>query len=169
MKDDDPKARAGGQPQPPAPGDQEFDEALEFLQDEALRQAREVYSSEVIAECLAPHHVGRLEPCDGVAALTGGCGDRMEVTLRVREGIVAEAAFLTDGCGATVACGSAVTRLTQGRRIEEALNITQQDILALLNGLPPSHMHCAALAAETLLKALTDFLEKSGATMDRKP
>lgn len=169
MKNDDPEARAGGQSQPPAPDDHEFDEALEALQDEALRQAREVYSSEVIAECLAPHNIGRLEPCDGAAALTGGCGDTMEITLRVREEIVTEAAFLTNGCGATVACGSAVTRLAQGRRIEEALNITQQEILTVLNGLPESHRHCAALAAETLLKALTDSLEKNGAPMRRDP
>jgi nitrogen fixation NifU-like protein len=152
---------------PPAPGDPEFDEVLELLQDEALRQAREIYSAEVIAECMAPHNLGRLDPCDGCAALTGGCGDTMEITLRVRDGVVAEIAFLTDGCGATVACGSAVTRLALGRGIEEALDITQLDILALLNGLPPNHLHCAALATETLVAALTDHLERSSATMAR--
>jgi len=154
---------------PSMPGDAEYDEVLELLQGEALRQAREIYSAEVVAECMAPQNVGRLEPCDGTAVLTGGCGDTMEITLRAEEGVVTEAAFLTDGCGATVACGSAVTRLARGRKFEEALDLTRRDILALLNGLPPSHLHCAALAAETLVAALTDHLERSGATMTANP
>jgi len=67
---------------------------------------------------------------------------------------ISEATFLTDGCGATLACGSVVTELVRGKSGYEALKITVQDVIGYLDGLPASHVHCAVLAVQALHDAI---------------
>ncbi len=82
----------------------------------------------------------------------------MQLSLRVREGRIVDVRFMTDGCGPTIACGSATTGLVKGKTIAEALAITEDDILDALDGLPESEVHCATLAATTLRQAIRDYL-----------
>ena len=65
---------------------------------------------------------------------------------------------MTDGCGTSIASGSTATELIKGKSIAEALEVTQDDILNSLDGLPESEAHCALLAANTLKQALRDYL-----------
>ena len=82
----------------------------------------------------------------------------MEIWLKVGGDTISEAAFLTDGCAATIAAGSMVTQLTKGKSIPQALKINQSDILCALGGLPEGNKHCALLAADTLKEAVKDYL-----------
>jgi NifU-like protein involved in Fe-S cluster formation len=95
-----------------------------------------------------------LEP-DGHALLVGSCGDVMEIFLRVCDARVKNAAFMTDGCGPTVACGSMLTRMAQGKTLDAAAAIEAADLIVVLDGLPPEHIHCATLAVDTLRQALS--------------
>jgi ATP-binding protein involved in chromosome partitioning len=90
------------------------------------------------------------------ARITGPCGDTMEFWLFVQDGRIGKAAFVTDGCGPSHACGSVATCLAEGKTVEQSAAITQQDILDALGGLPESHRHCALLAANTLKTACED-------------
>ena len=116
------------------------------------------YSQTVIDHIRNPHNVGALTNADGHAMITGPCGDTMGIWLMVRDGVIHEARFLTDGCGVTVAAGSVVTQLARGRMAAEALNISQQDVVAALGGLPQEHLHCALLAVNTLKSAIREYI-----------
>ncbi len=122
-----------------------------------MADMRKVYTETVIDRTMNPRNVGDMENADGFGRVTGFCGDTMEIWLKVRDGIVAEATFLTDGCGASIASGSMVTELVRGKSIPQAQKVTQQDILNALGGLPEESVHCALLAAETLKEAIRDY------------
>ena len=82
----------------------------------------------------------------------------MKIWLRIRNNIVEEAGFWTNGCAATVACGSMATDLVKGKNLTQALAITAREIADALVDLPSGNFHCAELAAQTLKIALKDCL-----------
>jgi nitrogen fixation NifU-like protein len=112
--------------------------------------------SEIFKDHLAnPRNVGELSDADAVAEQVNPvCGDRLKLSLRVRDGRIESALFLAYGCPPTLACGSALTEMLEGMSIEAALSLTRQDIVRALGGLPARKNHAAALAVETLHEAL---------------
>jgi len=130
----------------------------EELEELIRQELSKLYSETVIEHSLNPRNVGQLDDADGFARVTGPCGDTMEIWLRVRNGTISQASFMTDGCGTTIASGSMVTELVRGKSIIEAQRISQQDILDALGGLPEESQHCALLAANTLREAIRDYL-----------
>ena len=102
-----------------------------------------------------PRNPGELADANAVAEETNPvCGDRLRLSLRVRKGHIDAVRFLAYGCPPTLACGSALTEMIQGKTVEEAMSVTRKDILEGVGGLPSRKHHAAALAIETLRKAL---------------
>jgi nitrogen fixation protein NifU and related proteins len=83
------------------------------------------------------------------------CGDRMRISLRVREGRIEAVGFLAYGCPPTLVCGSMLTELINGTTVEEATRLTRKDLVDAVGGLPSRKQHAAALAIETLRTALS--------------
>lgn len=104
-------------------------------------------------------NIGSLDEPDGRGKVTGWCGDSMQIDLRLAGEIIQEARFTTDGCKATIACGSMVTRLVRLKTLNEANNITAGALLAALEGIPKDHEHCAELAVNTLHQAIQSAAE----------
>ena len=102
-----------------------------------------------------------LEP-DGHAVVCGPCGDTMEIFLRLKESRIEMAAFMTDGCWPTVACGSVLTTMVRGMTLDRAAEIDPTDVVIALDGLPAEHVHCAALAVTTLREAIAHRRRESG-------
>ena len=138
-----------------------FDEYVNSLQSEIESSEEEIFSRKTISEYRNPFKVGRMSDPDGFAVIEGWCGDSLEIYLRIagREGDarITDTRFMTDGCGASIACGSMVTRLACDRTVDEAMEISREDIIEALNGLPEENLHCATLAAATLRKALRKY------------
>jgi nitrogen fixation NifU-like protein len=124
-------------------------------------EMRKVYSEAVVEHSMNPRNVGDLEDADGFGKVTGTCGDTMEMWLKVKNGAIRDASFLTDGCGTTIASGSMVTEMVKGKSVSEAQSISQQDVLNALGGLPEESQHCALLATDTLKEAIRDYLAMS--------
>lgn len=136
-----------------------LEQAARRLQEQMERDILAAYGPTVLDHWKNPRNLGLLENPDGYARLSGTCGDTMEMTVRVDNDVVVGCGFLTDGCGSTVVCGSAATWLATNRTLIEALGaVTARGILELLGGLPEGDVHCAELAAETLRRALADYL-----------
>lgn len=132
--------------------------AWDKFQDLVRDQMRKAYSETVIDHAMTPRNVGNMDAVNGYASVTGPCSDTMEIWLKVRNDIVAEATFITDGCGTTIAAGSMITELAKGKSVSQALRISQKDVLSALDGLPEESKHCALLAANTLKAAVKDYL-----------
>jgi nitrogen fixation NifU-like protein len=139
--------------------DKEVAEFTRELQEQIMAELRRTYSPAVIDHWQNPRNFRMLEAADGYAKNTGSCGDTMEMFLRVKDDMITECTFQTDGCGTTVVCGSVATEMAVGKTFLEALGaVTAAEILRVLGGLPESSVHCAQLAAETLRRALADYL-----------
>jgi len=121
-------------------------------------EMRKVYSETAVDHALNPRNLGSINNASGFARVTGPCGDTMEIWLRVDRDIITQATFMTDGCGTSIMAGSMATDLATGKTTGEAAKISQQDILAALGGLPEESQHCALLAADTLKKAIIDYI-----------
>lgn len=117
------------------------------------------YSPQTLDHFNRPRNVGAL-PNPTAVGNEGkpGAGNYMVIHIRVEAGCIVEICYQTYGCPGAIACGSAVTELAKGRRLEEAAAITRDDVDKLLGGLPLGKGHCADLA----VKALRDALGKAG-------
>lgn len=109
-----------------------------------------------------PRNAGELADATASAEVTNPvCGDRLRLSLRVREGRVEAARFLAYGCPPTLACGSALAEMLEGMTTDQASRLTRQDIVRALGALPARKGHAAALAVETLREALQQLQLKS--------
>jgi len=119
-----------------------------------------LYSEKVMEHFKNPRNVGEMENPDGIGYVGNPvCGDIMELYIKVKDGIITDAKFKTFGCGAAIATSSMVTELVKGKRIEEALKISNKAVVEALDGLPAAKMHCSVLAEEALKSAIENYLE----------
>jgi nitrogen fixation protein NifU and related proteins len=125
---------------------------------EKQEEADNIFSSAVIDHATHPRNAGSMNDADAYASVLGPCGDNMEMWLKARDGIVEDVAFWTDGCGATIACGSMATELAKSKTLGEALALNPEVIARSLGGLPDNHAHCAGLASLALKKVIIEYM-----------
>jgi len=134
----------------------DWDRWVAALQEAILERERALFSARVLAEARQPQNMGVMAEFDGYGLVLGPCGDTMEIFLRLNGQRIEQAAFMTDGCGPTVACGSLLTQMVQGKSLAEAASVEAADLILALDGLPPEHVHCATLAVNTLREAIAE-------------
>ena len=89
------------------------------------------------------------------------CGDYLTVYLKVQNNRVEEISYLVFGCCASIATSSMTSVLAKGKTLEEALNITEEDIVQALDGLPENKVHCSNLGVSALRNAIENYLNKN--------
>ncbi len=120
-----------------------------------------MYSEKVMEHFSNPRNVGEIEDADGIGTVGNPvCGDLMTIYIKVKDNRIEDIKFKTFGCGAAIATSSMVTEMALGKTIEEALEITRNDVANELEGLPPVKMHCSNLAADALHAAIDDYKKK---------
>ncbi len=120
------------------------------------------YSEKVMDHFANPRNCRKIEDADGVGTVGNPtCGDLMTIYIKVDDDKISDISFQTFGCGAAIATSSMITEIAVGKTIEEALNITRNDVASELDGLPPIKMHCSNLAADGLKAAIEDYQSKN--------
>jgi NifU-like protein involved in Fe-S cluster formation len=84
----------------------------------------------------------------------------MKIYLKIEEGKIKDAKFQAIGCAAAFASGSALTEMVKGKRLEEAHEVTERDVVAYLGKMPGPKLHCARLAVDALKKAIEKYISK---------
>jgi nitrogen fixation NifU-like protein len=117
------------------------------------------YSETVMDHFMNPRNVGEIENADGVGEVGNPvCGDMMTFYIDVDdEDRIKDVKFKTFGCGAAIAVSSMVSEMAKGKTLDEALEISRQDVAEQLGGLPENKMHCSNLGADALHKAIEDY------------
>ncbi len=120
-----------------------------------------LYSEKVMDHFRNPRNVGEMENPDGIGHVGNPiCGDIMELYIKIKDNVIADAKFKTFGCGAAIATSSMVTEMIIGKTIDEALEISNKTVAEALGGLPAAKMHCSVLAEDALRSAIDDYHSK---------
>lgn len=122
-----------------------------------------LYSEKVMDHFRNPRNVGEIENADGVGEVGNAkCGDIMKMYLKIEDGIIVDVKFETFGCGSAIATSSMATELIKGKKVEDALSLTNQAVVEALDGLPAHKIHCSVLAEEAVRAAIKDYYDKNG-------
>lgn len=106
-------------------------------------------------------HFGPMRDANAYAKIDGACGDMAEIWLRIDGGRIRKASFMSDGCGWSKHCLDSAAGLAEGQRPEEAVHMTQAQVLAATGPVPEDHLHCALLAADTVRLAVDNYFNPS--------
>ncbi len=129
------------------------------LKENAVEILKKNYSKTVVEHCLRPRNYRKMSAPDGYTKHTGADGDVIEIFVRLDNNKVTDCTFQTDGCAATLACGSIATELIKGRLYPDALVAVSPDkIIQALGGLPKGNIHCAHKISQSLKLAIADGL-----------
>ncbi len=122
-----------------------------------------MYTEKVIDHFTNPRNVGEIADANAVGQVGNPvCGDIMKMYLKIEDGVIKDAKFKTFGCCAAIATSSVSTELIKGRTIDEALKLSNKEVIDELGGLPPQKIHCSVLAEEAIKKALSDYYIRQG-------
>ena len=113
------------------------------------------YSDILMDHFTAPRNSGPLDAPDATGhAGTPGRGPFLILYLRIQDDRIVAARFQTYGCGPTIACGSMLTEMIDGRPIADCLQLTTDTLIEALDGVPSEKLHSPALAIAALRNAL---------------
>ena len=120
-----------------------------------------MYSEKVMDHFENPRNVGIIENPDGYGKVgSPTCGDVMEIFLKIEDETIVDVKFRTFGCASAIATSSMSTEMILGKKVEEALALTNKAVAQALDGLPPAKMHCSVLAEEAIKEAIENYLSK---------
>ena len=123
-----------------------------------------LYSEKVMDHFRNPRNVGQIDDADGIGEVGNAkCGDIMRMYIKVDdEGVITDVKFNTFGCGSAIATSSMATELIKGKKVEEALELSNKAVVEALDGLPAYKLHCSVLAEEAVRAAVKDYYDKNG-------
>ena len=111
-----------------------------------------------------PRNIGEIPEADG-AALIGDpeCGDQMELWIKVEAGKIQDIKFKSNGCAGAIAASSMCTELARGKTLEEAKQLTDDDIIIALEGVPEMSKSCSLSGIAALQAAIKNYESKGSA------
>ena len=114
-----------------------------------------MYSAQVLDHFEHPRNTGEVDGADASAQVENpACGDILRLSLKVTEDRISEIRFRAKGCVPAMACGSALTELVRGKRVDEARGLRREELVGFVGGLPEASAHASYLAMDALAAAL---------------
>ncbi|TQD26704.1 iron-sulfur cluster assembly scaffold protein [Methanolobus vulcani] len=121
-----------------------------------------MYSKKVMEEFSNPANVGVVEDADGVGEVGSTIdGDIINISIKVKDNILEDVKFKTFGCVVAISTSSAVVKLAKGKTVDEAMALTNEDVISYLDGLPEGKDRCSGFALDALKMAINDYIHKN--------
>ena len=126
-----------------------------------------LYTETVMDHFTHPRNVGEIPDADGVGEVGNAkCGDIMKMYLKIKDDRIEDVKFETFGCASAIASSSMATELIKGKTIEEALAVTNKQVVDALGGLPAYKLHCSVLAEESIKAAVKNYYDRNNIPYD---
>ena len=120
-----------------------------------------MFTEEALRRFKNPNHAGELLDYNGYGKSGDPeCSDVIELFVKFSDDKIIDAKFKVFGCPGAVSTTDMFIDLIKGKKIEEALKITEEDIADSLGGLPVSHLHCSNLSIDAFKKCIADYKKK---------
>ena len=127
-----------------------------------------LYTDIVMDHFMHPRNVGEIPNADGVGEVGNAkCGDIMKMYLKINDNVIEDVKFETFGCGSAIASSSMATEMIKGKTIDEALAVTNKQVVDALGGLPAHKLHCSVLAEESIKSAVKDYYDRNNIPYDK--
>ena len=128
------------------------------------------YNENVLRIFKDPKRSGKITKADAVGEVGNArCGDIMRLYLKVDENEkILDAKFQTFGCFAAIASTETACDMIIGKTLDEALKLTNKEVLDRLGGLPDIKIHCSVLAEEVIQAAVLDFRKKQAKKQEKE-
>ena len=130
-----------------------------------------LYSEKVMDHFRNPRNVGEIPDVDGIGEVGNAkCGDIMRMYLKIDKQTQTrtDVKFMTFGCGSAIATSSIATEMIKGKKVEEALELSNKAVVEALGGLPAHKIHCSVLAEEAVKAAVKDYFDKNNIPYDKE-
>lgn len=126
-----------------------------------------LYTDTVMDHFLHPRNVGEIADADGVGEVGNAkCGDIMKIYIKVENDVITDVKFNTFGCGSAIASSSMATEMIKGKTVDEALAVTNKQVVDALGGLPAYKLHCSVLAEESIKAAVKNYYDRNNIPYD---
>lgn len=120
------------------------------------------FSDKVIDYFINPKNAGNMPDADAEGSSGDpSCGDSLTLYIKVKDNVIYDISFKVFGCVAAIATSSMTTELVKGKTLEEALKLTDTDIVNALDGLPDNKLHCSVLGATAVKNAIENYYNKN--------
>ena len=128
----------------------------------------DLYAPKVMDHFMNPRNVGEIADADGIGEVGNAkCGDIMKMYLKINnDQVIEDVKFETFGCGSAIASSSMATEMVKGKTIDEALAVTNKEVVDALGGLPAHKLHCSVLAEESIKAAIKDYYDRNNIDYD---
>ncbi|WP_207649628.1 iron-sulfur cluster assembly scaffold protein [Desulfosporosinus metallidurans] len=119
-----------------------------------------MYSEKVIEHFMCPQNAYSMPDADAEGSFGDpSCGDALTIFIKVQDNCIKEISFLVFGCCASIATSSMTSVLAKGKSLDDALKISEEDIIKALDGLPEAKVHCSNLGVSALRNAINNYYE----------
>jgi len=120
-----------------------------------------LFSNKVMDHFINPRNAGAMDDPDGEGCSGDpDCGDHLIIYIKVRNKKIDDIRFLVYGCVAAIATSSMTTELAKGKTLDDALKITDEDVIMALGDLPDNKVHCSLLGPTALKRAIENYYGK---------
>jgi len=93
-----------------------------------------------------------------VGVVTGSCGDTISIALAIEGESIVQTDFDVDGCASSCIAAATAAALARGMTLDDAVDITEQAIVAAVGRFPDDDRHCAYLAAAAVRQAVHQWM-----------
>lgn len=119
-----------------------------------------MYSDKVIEHFMCPQNAYSMPDANAEGSFGDpACGDSLTIYLKVENSVIEEISYLVYGCCASITTSSMTSVLAKGKTLEDAMKITDDNIVVALNGLPEEKKHCSNLGIRALQNAINNYLK----------
>jgi len=128
-----------------------------------------LYSEQVRFHYANPRNVGSISDPSGTAIVKSPVdSDTVVITVRIENDVIQDVKFKCMGCAVAIACSSMATEMVLGKPVDQAYQITEQDVANALGGIPDYKMLCSNLAPKAIRQAIENWRQRSAGAADSR-
>ena len=118
-------------------------------------QNNDLYKELILEHYHSPHNVGVIENGQVMSMDNPSCGDRVSVSMLLKDGTVVDARHKTSGCAMCTASASILTDFVKGKKISDIQKLDGAWIQEEMGvEVSPARLKCILLPLQTVQKVL---------------